>query len=37
MLVGGLCRLRSVGAAQRPVWINSGWPGAVVVDAEGAS
>ncbi|MEU7602813.1 RNA polymerase sigma factor SigJ [Streptomyces sp. NPDC041003] len=34
LLVGGLRRLRSLGAALRPVWIN-GRPGALVVDAEG--
>ncbi|WOX22351.1 RNA polymerase sigma factor SigJ [Streptomyces solicathayae] len=34
LFVGGLRRLRSLGAALRPVWIN-GRPGALIVDAEG--
>ncbi|MGW6707780.1 RNA polymerase sigma factor SigJ [Streptomyces sp. NPDC054956] len=34
LLIGGLRRLRTLGAALRPAWIN-GRPGAVVVDAEG--
>ncbi|MFI1105255.1 hypothetical protein [Streptomyces melanogenes] len=34
LLIGGLRRLRKLGATLRPAWIN-GRPGAVIVDAEG--
>ncbi|MCY0963251.1 hypothetical protein [Streptomyces sp. H27-H5] len=34
LLTGGLRRLRTLGAALRPAWIN-GRPGAVILDAEG--